>query len=125
MDTFYLPGHAGVRNIVELLGEANGTLAAHQVSRYSTRSAQILERRLLDAVMLILPTFGVAQVPGAYNDPGEQLQSCLNYPRSPCPLLVVVWSAEHAGGWGWSCRHASCGEQRAEHGGVQDSVRDG
>eukprot|EP01047_Picozoa_sp_COSAG01_P028160 COSAG01_NODE_1883_length_8988_cov_67.877264_7_plen_200_part_00 len=30
MDTFYLPGHAGVRNIIELLGQANATLAATQ-----------------------------------------------------------------------------------------------
>jgi hypothetical protein len=31
MDTFYLPGHAGIRNIIELLGSANATLAATQV----------------------------------------------------------------------------------------------
>jgi hypothetical protein len=30
MDTFYLPGHSGVRNIIEHLGEANGTLAKWQ-----------------------------------------------------------------------------------------------
>ena len=30
MDTFYLPGHSGVRNIIEHLGEANGTLSKWQ-----------------------------------------------------------------------------------------------
>lgn len=30
MDTFYLPGHSGVRNIIEHLGEANGTLSQWQ-----------------------------------------------------------------------------------------------
>ena len=30
MDTFYLPGHSGVRNIIEHMAEANGTLAKWQ-----------------------------------------------------------------------------------------------